>query len=162
MILMLDQQKYQKSLFYTFKSESGQKISLTKYHLIPIRNEYGNEKYLFAKQIQIGDYLYILNNQNQIQYSKIINRTIEIKNGYYAPLTTKGTLLVNQILVSSFAHIHNQHLAQISMFPLRFYYHLTKLIHYPFNNQSQSQGLFSIIKSLINIIHFFNLQILSL
>jgi hypothetical protein len=59
----------------------------------------------------------------------IINITNQIKKGYYSPLTMKGTLLVNQLLVSSFAHINNHHLAQLFMFPLRCYYQFNKYFY---------------------------------
>jgi hypothetical protein len=41
----------------------------------------------------------------------------------------KGTLLVNQILVSSFAHVNNQYLTQLVMFPFRYYYKFTRFFY---------------------------------
>lgn len=99
------------ALFYKLTTDSGNEISLTANHLIPIINSNGNKNYLFAKQIKIGDCLLILFN-GKLKYSPVINITIEMKKGYYAPLTMKGTLLINNVLASCFANINNHHLAQ--------------------------------------------------
>ncbi len=118
--------------------------------------------YLFAKQIEIGDLLYVLFN-NQIEYSPVINITIEIKKGYYAPLTIKGTLFVNQILASCFAHTKNHYLAQFSMFPFRFYYQLTQFIYLndPFYN-NKSEGLHWIVSIMFHFARYFRPQTLVL
>ncbi|CAF3499167.1 unnamed protein product, partial [Rotaria sp. Silwood2] len=115
----------------------------------------GNEIYLAAKQINIGDLLYVLLN-DKFEYSPVINITIEIKKGYYAPLTMKGTLLVNNVLASCFAYAKNHHLAQFYMFPFRFYYKLTRLfyINDPFNN-NKSEGLHWIIAIMFNFARYF-------
>ncbi len=79
--------------FYTFNTASGHQISLTGFHLIPIvylTNETIN--YIPAKDIKLGDRFYVLINQ-QFQSSPVTNITIEIKHGYFAPLTMTGKRL---------------------------------------------------------------------
>ncbi|CAF3478283.1 unnamed protein product [Adineta steineri] len=145
MIMMLHKSKLEKALFYTFRTKSGHQISLTENHLVPIKSHFNNnEKYIPAKEIQKGDLLFILLNNRTIKYSPIICKTIEIKQAYYAPLTIKGTLLINNILSSCFANVKNHNLAQISMFPLRFYYTFLKLFHlkYLFNNENEDINWF--------------------
>ncbi|CAF3804608.1 unnamed protein product [Rotaria magnacalcarata] len=100
MIMMLDKQISTEVVFYKLITKSGHEISLTEYHLIPILNSNQNQIYLFAKQIQIGDFLYVVSN-DLLNYSPVINITVEIKKGYYAPLTIKGTLLVNDVLANN-------------------------------------------------------------
>lgn len=129
------------ALFYRIKSESGHEISLTKYHLIGIESSNENFHFKFAKDVQRGDYLYILIN-NQIQCSPIINITIEMKGGYYSPLTTKGTLLINQILTSSYAHIQSHHQAQFIFYPIRLFYRIISFLHLKdrfFNNMNNDE-----------------------
>ncbi|CAF1537672.1 unnamed protein product [Rotaria sp. Silwood1] len=134
MIMMLDKQISKQALFYTLRTDSGNEISLTEYHLIPTINSNGNENYLFAKQIKIGDYLFVLFN-GKLKYSPVINITIEMKKGYYAPLTMKGTLLINNVLASCFANVNNHHLAQYYMTPFHYYYKFARFmsLYDPFN-----------------------------
>ncbi|CAF1210578.1 unnamed protein product [Rotaria sordida] len=155
MIMMLDKQISKEALFYKLRTESGHEISLTDFHLIPIISSNGNQTYLAAKHIQIGDFLYVLFN-DKLQYSPVINITIEIKKGYYAPLTMKGTLLVNDVLASCFAYAKNHHLAQLYMFPFRLYYKLTRFFYLndSFNNY-KSEGLHWIIAIMFDFARYF-------
>ena len=47
--------------------------------------------YIAAREVQLGDHFYVLIN-DQLEYSPVINITIEFKKGYFAPLTTIGNL----------------------------------------------------------------------
>ena len=120
-----------------------------------MRNSYGNEIYLFAKQIQIGDYLFVLFNE-KLTYSPVINITIEIQKGYYAPLTMKGTILINNILASCFANINNHQLAQYSMAPFRYYYKFARFIsiYDPFNID-QTEGLHWTVNQMFYFARYF-------
>ncbi|UJR38555.1 hypothetical protein I4U23_031221 [Adineta vaga] len=124
MILMLHQSTNQISLFYNLKTKSNNEISLTANHLIPIRLSNNKIEFKLTKDIEIGDYL-IINENGKVKHSQIINKTIQIKRGFYAPLTMSGTLLINNIYSSSFANIQNHYYAQFYLFPLRFYYQLS-------------------------------------
>lgn len=142
-------------------TDSGYNISLTEYHLIPIKslNKNENEKYLFANQVEVGDLLYVFKN-DKIQYSQVIDVITEMKKGYYAPLTMKGTLLINNILASCFALIKDHHLAQYYMFPFRYYYKLNRLFHS--NDQSdirRSEGLHWTIQIMFDFTSYFIPQI---
>lgn len=115
-------------MFYRIQSQSGHEISLTKYHLIGIESFKESFHFKFAKDVQKGDYLYILIN-NQVQCSSIVNITVEMKHGYYSPLTTQGTLLVNQILTSSYAHIQSHSQAQVIFYPVRLLYRISSFLN---------------------------------
>ena len=65
------------------------KISLTGLHLIPIISSNNKTNYIAAREVQLGDQLYVLVN-GQIKSSSIRNITIEMKQGYFAPLTLTG------------------------------------------------------------------------
>ncbi len=75
--------------FYTFNTASGHQISLTGLHLIPIVYSNNTIDYIPARNVQLGDRFYVRMNQ-QIESSPVINITIEIKQGYFAPLTMTG------------------------------------------------------------------------
>jgi hypothetical protein len=47
--------------------------------------------YIPAKDVKLGDRFYVLIN-GQLEYSPVINITIELKTGYFAPLTMTGRL----------------------------------------------------------------------
>jgi hypothetical protein len=147
------------ALFYVLKTSCDNEISLTGYHLIGIISSQGNINYKIAKQIQIGD---LLLNEN-LKPCPVTNITIQIKKGYYSPLTMKGTLIVNQILASSFAHVKNHDWAQFAMFPIRYYYKLTRFIHLndPFYIQ-KSEGLNWFIKIMFYCVRYFQPSILLL
>lgn len=115
---------------------------------------------MFAKQIQTGDLLYVLKN-DQIEFSKVTNVIMEVKKGYYAPLTTKGTLVINNILASCFALVKDHHLAQSAMLPFRCYYQLNRLFHLndPLNIYN-SPGLHWTIEMMYNFASYFIPQIL--
>ncbi|CAF1444448.1 unnamed protein product [Rotaria sordida] len=162
MIMMLDKQISKQALFYTLRTDSGNEISLTEYHLIPIINSNGNEQYVFAKQIKIGDYLFVLFN-GKLKYSPVINITIEMKKGYYAPLTMKGTLLVNNILASCFANAYNHHSAQYYMAPFRYYYKFARFtsLYDPFN-VNKTEGLYWTINIMLHFARYFRSDTLCL
>ncbi|CAF1368197.1 unnamed protein product [Rotaria sordida] len=144
------------------RTDSGNEISLTEYHLIPIINSNGNEQYVFAKQIKIGDYLFVLFN-GKLKYSPVINITIEMKKGYYAPLTMKGTLLVNNILASCFANAYNHHSAQYYMAPFRYYYKFARFtsLYDPFN-VNKTEGLYWTINIMLHFARYFRSDTLCL
>jgi hypothetical protein len=49
--------------------------------------------YIPAKDIKLNDRFYVFIN-NQLESSSVINITIEIKTGYFAPLTMTGRLII--------------------------------------------------------------------
>ena len=51
-----------------------------------------------------------------------------MKRGYYSPLTAQGTLLINQILASSYAHIRSHHQAQLIFYPIRLFYRIISFL----------------------------------
>ncbi len=64
-------------------------MSLTALHLIGIVNNNGEIKYKSAKDVKEGDILRVVTN-DQIYSSVVKNVTMEVKSGYYAPLTMTG------------------------------------------------------------------------
>ena len=148
------------ALFYTIETQSGHRISLTKYHLIGIESPKETFHFKFAKDIVKEDSLYIYRN-NLIECSPVINITIEIKEGYYSPLTIDGSLLINDILTSCYAHIEHHDQAQFIFFPLRIFYRLISF----FNLKNEvffrnSQGLHWIISLLFHWTRLFRSELL--
>lgn len=65
-------------------------MSLTGFHLIPTVGNDNSMKFVAAKQLKIGDAVYVMENGEMIS-SVISNIILEMKAGYYGPLTTSGT-----------------------------------------------------------------------
>jgi Hint module len=65
-------------------------VSLTKLHLIPIVQQDGSLNYIPAKDVKVGDILHVMSDDNQVQSSPVTDVIMEMKNGFYAPLTTSG------------------------------------------------------------------------
>ena len=83
---------------------SAEPLHITPRHSLFVRKKDNYQgKYLFASQVQVGDYIYLKNNG---YFSASSVRVIGIKMvelpDAYAPLTLEGTLVVNNIVVSCY------------------------------------------------------------
>jgi len=74
---------------------------------------------VLAKDVSIGDLL-ILSTGKEVQFGRVQEVRMENKKGAYVPLTDIGTLLVDGVLVSSYANT-NHWLAHIALTPLRWW-----------------------------------------
>ncbi|CAF0779473.1 unnamed protein product [Rotaria sordida] len=92
-------------------------IEISSKHLI---YKYGLLDPVFASQIEIGDYLQLVN-QFKIIPGKVIQIDEIISQGYSAPLTPSGTIVVNNIVSSNYAEARNHHLAHLVMQPYRWW-----------------------------------------
>lgn len=77
-------------LFHTLVTASGHRISLTKLHLIPIVEQDGSLNYIPAKDVEVGNVLKVMSSDNQLELSPVVDIIMEMKRGFYAPLTTSG------------------------------------------------------------------------
>ena len=93
---------------------------MTESHLINI-NKKG---FIKAADVQIGDEMIAHNSQNV----KVVKIETEIKEGFTAPLTQEGTILVNDILVSCYAEVNSHWLAHMVMKPVNIWYQISKYI----------------------------------
>lgn len=82
-------------------------------------------RFTFAKNLNPGDLIIAYDNSSRIMLEeKIESIQIERVETYAAPLTWHGTLLVNGILTSSYAHLNNHDLAHFGMGPVRLWWYL--------------------------------------
>ena len=93
---------------------------MTESHLINI-NQKG---FIKAADVQIGDEMIAHNSQNV----KVVKIETEVKEGFTAPLTQEGTILVNDILVSCYAEVNSHWLAHMVMKPVNVWYQISKYI----------------------------------
>lgn len=76
-------------LFHTLATQSGHSLSLTALHLLPIV-EHGQLIYVPAKDVQLGDLLRVLMKDGRMIDSAVMELKMEMKDGFYAPLTMDG------------------------------------------------------------------------
>ncbi|CAF3480748.1 unnamed protein product [Rotaria sp. Silwood1] len=155
MVMMLDKHASIEGIFYTITTMSGHNISLTDVHLIPIITVDGLLNYVPVRDIKKGDILYVVSNGTLIQ-SPVINVKLEVKVGYFSPLTTAGTLLVNDILVSCYANVKSHDNAHFYMAPFRWYYQLFRSLSItePFGSHA-TDGVHIIPLSMYNFARWF-------
>ncbi|VDM19499.1 unnamed protein product, partial [Hydatigera taeniaeformis] len=95
------------------------KLRVTANHLI--YRWQGRRTSVFANQLQPGDKIICNINHPedlcQVEATRLVNASLT-ETGVYAPLTRTGDLIIDGVLVSCFAHIRNDWLAQLAVFPL--------------------------------------------
>jgi len=108
------------AVFKQLTTISGQQLSLTSSHLIPT-DIHG---YVMAKNIRVGMNIFVMNDKNLLTSETISNVIDVVKQGYVAPLTQQGTLMVNNVATSCYATINNHYLAHAALAPMRWWYGL--------------------------------------
>ncbi|CAF3549751.1 unnamed protein product [Rotaria sp. Silwood1] len=77
----------------------------------------------FAGKFHVNDRVQLIEN-NQIVPGKIISIQLTKQEGYYAPLTPSGTIVINGVLASNYATVSNHGLAHKVMSIYRWWIHL--------------------------------------
>jgi hypothetical protein len=99
---------------------TGRQLSLTSSHLLPI----DKQDYVMAKNLRIGMNIYVMNDDGVLTTETVSNVTDVVKQGYIAPLTEEGTLIVNNIAASCYATINSHRVAHAVLAPMRWWYSL--------------------------------------
>lgn len=107
-------------MFKQITTQSGLQLSLTSSHLIPT-DQHG---YVMAKNIHIGMNVYIMNDNGVLISESVSNVTDIVKQGYVAPLTDAGTIIVNNVAASCYSTINSHHIAHGVLAPMRWWYQL--------------------------------------
>ena len=76
-------------------------------------------KATFAYKAQIGDWIVVTDASGRAQPQRIVDVSVVHKRGVYAPLTSQGTLVVDNVVVSCYAVIDDQSLAHWAFAPIR-------------------------------------------
>ncbi|CAF1092144.1 unnamed protein product [Didymodactylos carnosus] len=147
-VMMLDSQPKKPALFYTIETLTNHKLSLTGNHFIAVKNQ--NELFIPANRVKSHDIVYI-NLNGQLEPVHVKNVTEEYKTGYYTPMTSKGTLIVNDIAASCYSNVVSHNLAHNILAPLRWWYSVGKFlaIREPFEHVEN--GIHWIPKTLLDL-----------
>uniref|UniRef100_A0A183TS98 HintN domain-containing protein n=1 Tax=Schistocephalus solidus TaxID=70667 RepID=A0A183TS98_SCHSO len=130
-VSFLHRDEHQFSTWIRITFASG--LLLTANHLIYRRlsrnTETADVTSVFAKEIVPGDFI-LCSTTPREAFCEVLKVTEENGTltggsiGVYAPLTSSGTMLVDGVLVSCYAHVRYEWLARLATFPLRIYYFL--------------------------------------
>ena len=88
-------------------SNSSSTIFISANHLI---FDFDSGKAIFAGKLHVGDRVQFIDN-DKIVPGEIIDIQLTKQQGYYAPLTTSGTIVVNGVVASNYATVSNHELA---------------------------------------------------
>ena len=75
-----------------------------------------------AKNIHAGMNIVIMNNEGILVSETVVDVIDIVKQGYIAPLTQEGTIIVNNIAASCYATINNHRIAHVALAPMRWWY----------------------------------------
>ena len=152
LLLFLHNDNTTPSTFYTIYTSNAKRLSLTANHLIyrstcfsgnatNVLNFAQCAEAVFADDIRIGDVIYhITSDLRQLDPTYVTQITIEHSMGKYAPLTTAGNVVINDIIVSCYATINSHSVAHASFAPLRLYHKINNLFVPLFANDVHSDS----------------------
>ena len=157
-MLFLDRAPEEKRQFYVIETDTGHSLTLTPSHLIYTKYQKEDkqqtllEKYdsdirtnmidddpedrkkfqsfeaTYASNIQEGDFVLVFDIEKGLKPARVLNVETKVQRGVYAPLTSEGNLVVDDVLVSCYAVIDSQTIAHISFAPLRLWYKMLEFI----------------------------------
>ncbi|CAF4069593.1 unnamed protein product [Rotaria sp. Silwood1] len=73
--------------------------------------------------------IYVMNDNGILISETVSNVSDVIKQGYIAPLTEEGTIIVNNVAASCYATINSHYAAHAVLAPMRWWYSLFGISH---------------------------------
>lgn len=117
----IDRDPSRKEDFFKLKTDNGQQLLLTRYHLV-YRHEYDDfASKTYAYRVLPGDIIFTRVNGSVVQ-SKVVSVHVQRSFGVYAPLTSSGNIVVNNVVASCYALVNDHQLAHTAFAPLRLFY----------------------------------------
>jgi hypothetical protein len=95
-----------KSTFLKISCDNGTNVTLSPKHLIFVTNNFKAKQ---ADQVEIGDHLVTRNQPDfhpEVQPAKVVKIEEVILNGFYAPFTLCGNMIVDGFLASCYANVN--------------------------------------------------------
>jgi len=120
-----DKSVYAKFIQVTFLSQITGALKMlyaSPQHLVFCRTGNGTTRDVQTHQVCDGDYLLEVSDR-QISFSPVISVTTVIKKGIFNPISTHGTLVVNDVLVSCYSSVPHT-VAHAAFAPLRLLFSL--------------------------------------
>lgn len=118
-LLFLDYDPHQKREFLQITLDSKRVLTVTSTHLVVTGTKL-KSRTVFAEKLKIGDLMLVSDSNNRrLLEDRIVKIESVLRDGVYAPLTSTGTLLVNDVLASCYATVDSQLLAHWAFSPIR-------------------------------------------
>lgn len=134
-IMFLDKSDHKLTTFITIETADHNSLTITDKHLIYVSNTNSSDEYssVYAEEIRIGQYVLIATGLNSFKPSKVVVKAKKVSNGFSAPLTTEGNIVVDGVLTSCYGIINNEFIAHAAFAPVRAVHWLLQYISLPFN-----------------------------
>ncbi|XP_044200611.1 indian hedgehog B protein-like [Thunnus albacares] len=143
-VTFLDRDPVTQKLFYTLQTEAGAHLSLTAAHLLFVSEGNCSEgavpargalRTVYASDAQPGQCVLVVEGNAGQSYSeghlsRITRVTVRESRGAFAPLTKRGTLVVDGVVASCYAVVDQQSLAHWAFSPLRLMHSWTSAVGY--------------------------------
>ncbi|XP_040296573.1 indian hedgehog protein isoform X1 [Bufo bufo] len=138
-LTFLDRDPRSEHLFRVITTgDPPRRLSLTPTHLIFVADNASTlaaeYKAIFASQVRPGQYILVSGAPGLVP-ARVTSVSTETDTGVFAPLTQHGTILVDDVVVSCFALVQKQRLAQLAYWPMRVLYGLGATV----GNETSSQ-----------------------
>jgi len=100
--------------FVTLRTESGHQLSLSSEHLIyETECRGGPGRAIYARNVRVGRCLYV-NENGRLQETRVAEKDEEKLSGIYSPITTTGSIVVNDVLASCYNYYENEALQKFA------------------------------------------------
>lgn len=135
-LAFLDKASSARTAFHVIETRDPLRhLSLTAAHLLFVgENATAPMTAIFASQVRPGQYV-LVTEGGELRPAQVAAVSVRMDIGAYAPLTSHGTLVVDEVVASCFALVKEQHLAQLAFWPLRLYLSL------PGGHRTQPEGV---------------------
>ena len=124
-IAFLHREQQAEAEYLSLAMEDGRRLKVSSKHLVfRVTNNTNEIGAVYASDIKVGDIL----KTSPGGQSYVAEITMKSHMGIYAPLTRHGTMMVDGVLVSCYAHWHSHTMAHFSMAPLRMWTDIKSLL----------------------------------
>lgn len=131
-LMFLHRDPESKSRFLSLQTQDGHRLAVTPHHLVfsdahcgPDGRRYQAQ---FASRAQAGTCIVVHTAEGQLRPSRLVSVSEEENTGVYAPLTEAGNVLVDGVLVSSYALVEDHRLAHWAFGPVRLFFWFSRLL----------------------------------
>ncbi|XP_011260776.1 sonic hedgehog protein A [Camponotus floridanus] len=141
-IAFLDRAPSEMREFVHLTTESGRVLTLTPAHLVPVEGRSS----IFAAKVQLGDRVLVSDpvarngTDSSPRWDKVVETKLVLEKGVYAPLTTEGTIIVDDVVASCYAVIDSQTVAHYAFLPLRVWSSVTSFFVQRLDDASHVRG----------------------
>ena len=129
-IMQLHQGPEVTTKFHVIRTKTGRNLTLTPKHLIyKAENNKPNLDFgdstssqpRFAMNIRKGDFVFVFDKSSGMIMDEVVSNDIEIKKGTYSPLTSHGSIIVEDILASCYSELEDHSLLHMAFAPARWF-----------------------------------------